>query len=62
MFRVFILDDEATAISLLRHKLTRNFPEEIEIVGTSDNPLDALQTIPEIRPNLLFVDIDILQV
>ena len=58
MFRVFILDDEATAISLLRHKLTRNFPEEIEIVGTSDNPLDALQTIPEIRPNLLFVDID----
>lgn len=27
MFRVFILDDEQSAITLLKHKLTRNFPD-----------------------------------
>ncbi|HRH99839.1 MAG TPA: LytTR family DNA-binding domain-containing protein [Saprospiraceae bacterium] len=58
MFRVYILDDEVSAISLIKHKLTRNFPEDIEIVGSSDNPLEALQQIPELRPDLLFVDVD----
>ncbi|MBK8735322.1 MAG: response regulator transcription factor [Saprospiraceae bacterium] len=58
MFRVFILDDEQSAITLLKHKLSRNFPEEVEVIGTSDNPLEALKIIPELRPDLLFIDVD----
>jgi DNA-binding NarL/FixJ family response regulator len=49
MFRVFILDDEQSAITLLKHKLSRNFPEEVEIIGTSDNPLEALKSHPRTK-------------
>jgi two-component system, LytTR family, response regulator len=58
MLRVVILDDEKSAITVLRHKLLKNFPEELEVVGTFDDPEDALAGLGALRPDVLFLDVE----
>jgi two-component system LytT family response regulator len=58
MLRVIILDDEKSAITVLRHKLLKNFPEEVELVATFDDPEDALSELAALRPDVLFLDVE----
>ncbi|MBU2527426.1 MAG: LytTR family DNA-binding domain-containing protein [Bacteroidetes bacterium] len=51
-----LIDDEFSALEILKIKLGKNFPE-IEIAAEFQNPEDALEQLPNISPDLLFIDI-----
>lgn len=55
MIRTLIVDDEALARGLVREYLQAH--EDIEIVGECDNGFDAVKTITDQRPDLIFLDI-----
>jgi two-component system LytT family response regulator len=58
MLRVVLLDDERSAISLLKHKLLKNFPEEIEVVATFEFPEEVIEAMPHIKADILFLDME----
>ncbi|WP_338243370.1 LytR/AlgR family response regulator transcription factor [Aurantiacibacter hainanensis] len=53
--RVVLVDDEALAIDRLRELLIDI--EEVEIVGTANTAAKAAEAIEELRPDLVFLDI-----
>jgi two-component system, LytTR family, response regulator len=53
--RVLIIDDESLARELVKRYLSDN--PGIEILGECENGFDALKAIQELRPDLLFLDI-----
>jgi two-component system LytT family response regulator len=55
MIRTIIVDDERLARNELRKILT-DFPE-IEIIEEAINVQDAIEKIEELRPQLIFLDI-----
>ena len=55
MIRTLIVDDEALARGLVREYLQTH--DDIEIVAECDNGFDAVKTITELRPDLIFLDI-----
>ena len=54
--RALLADDEAAARSRLRRLLAGH--PEIEIIGEAENGLQALENIERLRPNLLFLDVE----
>lgn len=52
-----IVDDEATAIETMSLLLAAHCPE-VEVVATFSDPVEALKAIPELKPDLLFLDIE----
>ena len=54
--RTILLDDEPDALNSLKIIINEYIPE-IEIVGIFSNPKEALIKIPELEPELLFLDI-----
>ncbi|MBR9861448.1 response regulator transcription factor [bacterium] len=57
-FRAVIVDDERMAISALEHEICL-FLDHIEIVGTATSLKDAVSKIDSLKPNLLFLDIQL---
>ena len=55
MIQTLIVDDEALARGLVREYLQAH--DDIEIVAECDNGFDAVKTITELRPDLIFLDI-----
>lgn len=56
MIRAVICDDESDAISILQYFIqSENMP--IQIVGTADNGVSALELIQREKPDLAFMDI-----
>ena len=53
--KALIIDDERLARNELR-RLLENFPK-IEIVGEAANADDAIKMVEDLRPDLLFLDI-----
>jgi two-component system LytT family response regulator len=53
--KALLIDDERLARNELRRLLTAH--QEIEIVGEAVNAVEALERIAELKPDLLFVDI-----
>jgi len=53
--RAMIVEDEELARQLLRELLKRH--PEIAIVGECTNGFEAVKTVPELKPELLFLDI-----
>jgi two-component system LytT family response regulator len=53
--RAVIVEDEELARQLLRELLKRH--PELEIVGECANGFDAVKIVPELKPDLLFLDI-----
>lgn len=53
---VLIVDDERLARQELRHLLKLH--QELEIVGESHNGIDAVSQIQELRPDAVFLDIE----
>jgi two-component system, LytTR family, response regulator len=57
MITAFILDDQPINIVVLKTQLAKFFPN-IRICGTGTDPEAALSRIRELRPDLLFLDIE----
>ena len=56
MPRVIIIEDEFSPRQMLREKLEQHFPE-MEIIAECENAEDALIEVLRLRPDLLFLDI-----
>jgi len=56
VIRVLIVDDEAPARALLREMLSAE--TEVEIVGEAATGLEAVKTAAELKPDALFLDIE----
>lgn len=54
--KAFLIDDERKALAILRNKLERYCPQ-LEIVGESQNPKEAITQIEQLQPDLVFLDI-----
>jgi len=57
MIKALIVDDEAIAVNLLDLMITRHIPEITEL-KCETLPLQAIQLIPEYKPDILFLDIE----
>jgi len=56
MLKAIIVDDEILAINLLEAMLKDN--AAIDVIGKFQNPLDAIANIPTLKPDILFLDIE----
>ncbi len=54
--RVFLVDDEELALKRLSRLLSAT--SQVEIVGTSQDPVEAIEAIEKTQPDLLFLDIE----
>ncbi len=54
--RTIIVDDERLAREELK-RLLNDIPE-VEIIGEASNPLEAIEKINELKPDLIFLDIE----
>ncbi len=57
MFRTLLIDDEKLALSRLERLLLRH-PDTFEVIGTAANGADGLEKIETLRPDLIFLDIE----
>jgi two-component system LytT family response regulator len=57
MYKAVIVDDELDAIESVKLLLNENFPN-IEIAGTAQSVTQALEIIPEVLPDIVFLDIE----
>ena len=55
--RTFILDDEPAAVQMLDKMITQLSPE-LDVVGFSSDPEEAILQIRQLSPDLLFLDIE----
>ena len=55
--RVLIADDEAPARSKMQ-RLLGKFDQQLELIYTAENGIDALENIHKLRPDLVFLDIE----
>ncbi len=56
-YRCAIVDDEADSLDVTALELAENCPE-VELVGRFSDPKVALQAMPKLRPDILFLDIE----
>jgi len=55
MMRAYLVDDEPPALARLRRMLRAT--GRVEVAGASSDPVEALQHLPRVSPDLLFLDI-----
>src|SRR4051812_8115145 len=55
MINCIIVDDEQHAIDILTHYIKQT--PYLNLVGSSTNPIDALRMVAELKPELVFLDI-----
>ena len=56
MYKVMLIDDEATVRNLMKKIISWN-DYNMEIVGEAESGIEAINIIDELRPDLCFVDI-----
>lgn len=54
----YIVDDESPARKRLIYLLDHFLKNELEVIGQSGNPNEALKQIPKLSPELLFLDVE----
>ena len=55
--RVLIIDDEAGSIKALEWEL-KVFDNDVEVIGTAQDPKEGLAMLQQMKPDLLFLDIE----
>jgi two-component system, LytTR family, response regulator len=58
--QAIIIDDDKEAIKILE-ALVRRYTPEVEIIATADQPVQGLEKIKNLRPQLVFLDIQMPQ-
>ena len=57
MIQTIIIDDEPSAVNVLRLLLQKKCKDDVEIIATSNSPLEGKTLIEEHKPDLVFMDI-----
>lgn len=57
MLRTILVDDEANSLSALTQKLIEHCPE-VTIIGSYTKPAECIQAINELKPDVVFLDIE----
>lgn len=57
MIKTIVVDDEPSAVKVLKLMIGQHCPE-LQVIATSDNISDAYQQITMLNPDLLFLDIN----
>jgi two-component system, LytTR family, response regulator len=57
MLRAVLIDDEENSLSALKQKLLQNCPD-VDIVGSSTHPETAIEQINRLKPDIVFLDIE----
>jgi len=57
VLRVFLVEDHALVRAAVRHALAK--ASDLEVVGDVSSAEDALRLVPEVRPHVILVDIDL---
>ncbi len=58
MSRAVIIDDEKHLREMIRNMLSDSFPD-LEIIGEADSVKDGVKTIDDLKPDIVFLDIEI---
>ena len=58
MIRTIIIDDEPSAVSVLTTLLQKHCKEDIELLATSNDPVEGRSLIEQLHPDLVFMDIE----
>lgn len=58
MLRTIIIDDEPSCVSVLSILLQKKCRNDIEIVGSTNSPIEGRELITEHNPDLVFLDIE----
>ncbi|OPA78344.1 hypothetical protein BVG16_10680 [Paenibacillus selenitireducens] len=56
MFNVVIVEDEVPALELMKYIISRN--SHYNIQGEFTNPIEALREVPNLRPDVVFLDVE----
>lgn len=59
MLKAVIIDDELSAINILKMDINDYLKDSVQVIGEAQNKKDALLLIKELQPNLIFLDIDL---
>ena len=57
MLRAILVDDEANSLSALQQKLIEHCPQ-VDIIGTYTKPAECIDSINQLKPDLVFLDIE----
>jgi len=57
MLRSVIVDDEENSLSALQQKLLQHCPQ-VKIVGAFTQPAQAIEAIDQLKPDMVFLDIE----
>lgn len=58
MIRTIIIDDEPSAVNVLTLLLKKKCSNDVELVATSNSPLEGKELIEKLSPDLVFLDIE----
>jgi two-component system, LytTR family, response regulator len=58
MLKVIIIDDEEHCIKTLEWSIAQYWSAEIEIIATTQNPIEGLKLVNNLKPDILFLDIE----
>ena len=58
MIRTIIIDDENSAINVLSMLLKKKCKDDVEVVATSNSPIEGKALIEQHKPDLVFLDIE----
>lgn len=60
MLRAILIDDDESNLSSLSEKIS-NHCKQVQIIARCDNPDDGIRSIDELKPDLVFLDIEMPQ-
>jgi len=58
MIRTIIIDDEPSAVNVLAILLKKKCREDVDVIATSNSPLEGKALIEQHKPDLVFLDIE----
>lgn len=59
MIKAIIIDDEQHCIERLSNLIENNFSDEVTLIGTFSNFTESVKAIKELKPELVFLDVQI---
>jgi two-component system LytT family response regulator len=60
MLRAVLIDDDESNLSSLSEKIS-NHCKQVQVIARCDNPEDGIRAIDELKPDIVFLDIEMPQ-